>query len=490
MEPIIGRKEEKSILEAAFNSETPEFLCVYGRRRVGKTYLIRNTYGDKEDTTFFYVSGRKDGSLEDQIALFTKEMARVFGFPKSSLGVKKSWNETFELLTELINTAPTKKVVLFFDEFPWMATPKSNILHALDTYWNRFWSMDKRIKLVICGSASAWILKHIVNSIGGLYNRATRTIHLKPFDLYETRQYLEFKKIRLTNREIVHLYMVLGGIPFYLDQLQAGLSAMQNIEWLAFKEGSFLLKEFSNLYTTLFGSDSMHLRLVRAIAEHCNGIDQQELADKLEGIETGGTLSKYLIELEQAGFIKRFKPFGRTAKGLFYKIIDEYSLFYFKWIEPIKDSIERGEERGYWMKAQNSPTWHQWSGCAFEVVCNKHIPLIREALHLTMAQASQWRLVPPKGSQEKGAQIDLLFDRDDDSITICEIKYTKDPFTITKSYAQNIQNKLDIFKKHTKTKKSLYFAMISASGVKQNMYSEELVSGLVTLEDLFKEYAW
>ncbi len=298
------------------------------------------------------------------------------------------------------------------------------------------------------------------------------------------------KSCRYSNKEIVHIYMVLGGIPFYLDQLQSKLSAMQNVEWLAFKKKSFLLSEFSNLYATLFGEQSVHVDLARAIAHHCYGIGHRELAEKVSSIASGGTLVVRLNELEQSGFIQRFESFGKSSKSIFYKMIDEYSLFYFQWIEPRKSLIERGEEKGYWMRIQNSPAWHAWAGCAFEAACNKHVPLIRDALHLTMAGASQWRYVPQKGSKSRGAQIDLLFDREDNSITLCEIKYTKEPFTITKSYAQNIQNKIEVFKKHTKTDKTLYFAMISANGLKENMYSEELVSEVVTLDDLFKEYVW
>ncbi len=265
---------------------------------------------------------------------------------------------------------------------------------------------------------------------------------------------------------------------------------MQNIELLAFKKGSFLLKEFPNLYDTLFGPDSRHIELVRIIADHCYGIGQEELVEKVGALESGGWLVSRLKELEQAGFIMRFTSFGQIRKGVFYKVIDEYSLFYFQWIEPNKEFIERGEEKGYWMRVQSSPAWYNWAGCAFESVCNKHVPLIRDALHLTMAKASQWRYVPKKGSKEKGAQIDLLFDREDRSITICEIKYTEKPFAINKAYAQNIQNKMDVFKKRTKTDKTLYFAMISASGLKKTMYSEELVAQAVTLDDLFKEYSW
>ncbi len=285
--------------------------------------------------------------------------------------------------------------------------------------------------------------------------------------------------------------MVLGGIPFYLDQVKPGFSAMQTIESLAFKKGSFLLKEFSNLYDTLFGAGSLHVELIEILANHCNGIEQTEIIKMLKKRATaGGWIVSQLKELEQADFIQRFLPFGHEKRGVFYKIIDEYSLFYFKWIAPNKKYIERGEEKGYWMRLQSSPTWHAWAGCAFESVCNKHVPLIRDALHLVMARASQWRFVPSKGSKEKGAQIDLLFDRDDNAITLCEINYTNEPFTITKAYAETLQNKMTIFKKRTETQKTLFLGLISANGLKKNSYSNDLLSGLVTLEDLFKEYTW
>ncbi len=483
---IIGRKEEKEILEEAYNSDNPEFIALYGRRRVGKTFLVRNTFSKKTNSIFLYVTGIKDGTQEQQIAQFTDSIARAFGHPE--LSVKKDWRETFNLLTNTIELSQKKKIVLFFDEFPWMVTRKSQLLQMLDYFWNRHWSMDRRIKLIICGSASNWILKNIIHNIGGLYNRATRVIHLKPFDLHQTKEYLKHKKVKLANNDIVHLYMVIGGIPFYLDQIKAGLSAMQNIEYLAFKKDSFLLKEFSLLYATLFGQDSIHAELARIIAQHCYGIGQEELFDQVTVQESGGWLKSHLEVLEQTGFIQRFTSFGRKKKGIFYKMSDEYSLFYFKWIEPKKEMIERGEEKGHWTKVQNSPAWHSWAGCAFESICNKHVPLIRQAVNLTMAGASQWRFVPKKGSPEQGAQIDLLFDREDRSITLCEIKYTEKAFAIDKEYAQVLQKKCAVFAKQTKTRKTLYLAMISASGLKKTIYSEDLISGVVTLDDLFREY--
>jgi uncharacterized protein len=490
MPEIIGRKEEKALLERAYKSAKPEFITLYGRRRVGKTFLIRTLYQEKKDCVFFYVSGIKDGTIEQQVTAFADSLAQAFNVPRGALAEKKSWREMFNILSTFIKNSPQKKVVLFFDEFPWMVTRKSQLLQMLDYYWNRFWSMDERIKLIICGSASNWIINNIVNNVGGLYNRTTREMHLRPFNLYETKEYLTHKGVKLSNKEMVDLYMVLGGIPYYLDQVEPGYSAMQIIEQLAFKKGSFLLAEFAKLFDTLFGEESLHRELVRIIALHCYGIGQAELIEQLKAYKSGGNISSALKDLEQADFIQKFIPFGQEKKGIFYKLIDEYTLFYFQWIDSNRKFIERGEEKGYWMKVQHSPSWHSWAGCAFEAVCNKHVPLIREALHLTMARASQWRYVPKKGSKESGAQIDLLFDREDASITLCEIKYTKEPFVINKAYAQAIITKREVFREHTKTTKNLYFALISANGLKPTMYSEELVSGVVTLDDLFKEYVW
>lgn len=490
MNLIIGRKKEQKALEAAYKTDQPQFIALYGRRRVGKTYLVRNTLGHRDDCVFFYSSGIKDGTLSEQLAMFTDEIARAFGIARTILETKKNWRDVFGLLTEVINSSQQKKIVLFFDEFPWMVTPKSNLLKMLDHYWNRHWSMDNRIKLIICGSASNWIINNIVNNTGGLYSRTHYDIHLEPFNLHDTREYLKAKGVKLSDKEIVDLYMVLGGIPFYLDQVRPGLSAMQTIEQLAFRKGSFLLKEFSNLYDTLFGAESLHVELIELLADNCNGMAQTEIIKMLKNRAAGGWIVSQLKDLEQADFIQRFLPFEHEKRGVFYKIIDEYSLFFFKWIAPNKKFIERGEEKGFWMRLQSSPTWHAWAGCAFEAVCNKHVPLIRDALRLVMARASQWRFIPPKGSSEKGAQIDLLFDRDDNAITLCEIKYTKEPFVITKAYAETLQNKMDVFKKRTGTEKNLFLGLISANGLKENSYSEDLISGVVSLDDLFKEYHW
>lgn len=494
---IIGRTQEQSIFQKAYESQQAEFIAVYGRRRVGKTFLVRQYFSSnphvlKTAPLFFYVTGTKDGSLHDQISNFTQELGNTF-YAGAQLEVKGNWRETFENLTKAIHNAPPKKrIVLFFDEFPWLVTKNSQLLQTLEYYWNHHWSRDPRIKLIICGSSAGWILKNIVNSKGGLYNRVTRTVHLQPFNLQETQAYLTSLKIKLNHHQIAHLYMVLGGVPFYLSQVESGLSAIQNVEKLAFRDNGFLIKEFPNLYATLFEEAQTHIEIARLISQHPYGIGQEEITKKISHLSSGGRIVGWLSDLEQAGFIIRLKPFSNKKKGIYYKLIDEYSLFYFRWIEPIKNSLlEQGMRPGYWESLQHAPAWHSWAGYAFESLCYKHIPQISQGLGLSpTAIPYAWRYAPSRVEDneiDRGAQIDLLFDRDDNAITICEIKYTQDPFAIDKRYAEQLNQKLKVFKSVTKTKKQLFLSMIASNGLKTTIYSEEMIANAVDLECLFNK---
>jgi len=328
-----------------------------------------------------------------------------------------------------------------------------------------------------------------VNNKGGLHNRLTRNVYLEPFNLYQTKWFLKNLSVNLTNKQILQLFMVMGGIPFYLIKIGKNLSATQIIEKLAFKQKSFLLTEFDNLYASLFKNSDVFIEIVREIASCRYGIGQETLLKKIgKTLQGKGGIEK-LKALQDTNFIMSFKPLFHKTRGIYYRVIDEYSLFYFYWIEPVKDSLlKKNLISGYWDKLKVKPAWNTWAGLAFESVCYEHLPQITKALDLSpTAIPSTWRYSPKKGSDEKGAQIDLLFDRDDDSITICEIKYSDKPFIITKEYAEKLRQKLEIFKKITRTNKQLFIALISANGIKENKYSEELLSGVATLEDLFKD---
>lgn len=482
-----GRREEQLVLDEFFSSENPEFLAIYGRRRVGKTFLVRNFFKHKS-CIFFNATGILNEPLSRQLIEFTKEISRTF-FYGTELKEKNNWFDTFELLTDAINKQipKNKKVVLFFDEFPWMATPRSKLLQALDYYWNRYWSQDIRIKLIVCGSAASWIINNIVHNKGGLHNRLTKTLLLEPMSLSETKGMLHNLGAALNNKHISQIYMVTGGIPFYLSHITPGLSASQIIEKLAFSKNCLLLEEFDKLYSSLFHDAGIYIEMVRIIANNRYGISQEALFKKIKTISRGGSLVRKLKELENTGFIISFTPYKNKKKGIFYKVIDEYSLFYFHWIEPIKETLlKKGLRKGYWDKIMHSHSWYVWAGYSFEAICYKHLNQISKALDLSpTAIPNTWKYTSKKGDQ--GAQIDLLFDRDDDAITICEIKYTNEPFAIDKEYAAKLRMKLEVFKNKTKTQKQLFLSIISANGIKKTMYSEEMVIGIVTLDDLFKK---
>lgn len=485
---LIGREAELNQLENFYKSKKAEFLAIYGRRRVGKSFLIQQFYS-KKSCVSFHTTGLKDGTLVEQIDIFTRVIGKTF-YDGAELKNKSKWLDVFEQLTIAINKIPkNKKIILFFDELPWMATKKSKLIQALDHYWNRYWSMDSRIKLIVCGSAASWILDNVIHNKGGLYNRITYQIGLLPLTLNESKKFLLKKGIKLNNSQILKLYMAIGGIPLYLDHVQKGLSADQNIENLCFTKRGFLLNEFNKLFASLFDLQGIHEEMIRLIAVNRYGISQTELMKK-SSKSVGGRLKKRLQELEESGFIERFIPYRHKEKGIYYRVIDEYTLFYLKWVDPIFNNIKnRDKEPGYWSAKQKSSSWESWAGYAFETICYKHLNLIRKKLNVVPgSEVGSWRYVPRKPSIDKqGAQIDLLFDRDDGVIQICEIKYSSTPYIIDKAYAKQLLSKVKVFVEQTKTPKQIFICMVASNGLKENLYADDLIDGVAILDDLFTE---
>lgn len=478
---VIGREKEKALLKEIVESKRAEFVAVYGRRRVGKTYLVKHFF-DSMGSLFFHVTGLQGGSLKEQLNEFSRQLGSTFFEGTLGRG-NQNWMEAFEELHRGIQMAPKdQKILLFLDEFPWMATPRSKLLTALELYWNRHWSFDERIKLVICGSSTSFITEKIINNKGGLHNRVTRNLHLKPFSLKETEAFLKEQKIHLKQKQILDLYTVLGGVPLYWTFVRKGRSAHQVIEELCFQGDGPLVKEFDRLFSSLFEDPKPYMDLIRIIAKYRYGIEKKRLLEESK-ISDGGTITTRLVHLEEAGFVTSLVPYGKE-RGLYYVMEDEYSLFYLTWIAPyLKTIAKKGVAEGFWLAQATQPKWKIWAGIAFESVCYKHLEAIRKALKIEAgARAGTWRFV---SSQEDGAQIDLLFDRTDHAITLCEIKGSQELYAIDKAYARSILRKIEVFQKQTKTQKQIFFSMITTNGIRPTMYSEELISSQVVLEDLF-----
>jgi hypothetical protein len=475
---IIGRSREKSILNRLFESKEAEFLALYGRRRVGKTHLIRMHY---QSRLCFELTGSKNIPLKEQLNNFHYALAKVC---KKKYDIPSSWQEAFRQLADYLkNRRSKKKYVLFLDEVPWLAGPRSKFLEALDYFWNTEASKDPRCVLVICGSAASWMIAKVIHNKGGLHNRVTQTIRLEPFQLAESSQYLKSRGVKLTEYDQLTLHMATGGVPHYLKFVEKGWSAAQAIDNLCFTKDGLLRNEFEQLYSSLFDKPHRHLDIVRQLANKPQGLLRKALTCSHS---TGGRLTDVLKELEEAGFIRKTSPYGKKTKDSIYRLVDEYSLFYLKWIENSK--LSRATQQCHFLKLYGTPSWRAWSGYALEAIAEKHLPQIHHALGISQlaTECCSW-VHKPDATYPDGTQIDLLIDRADNTVNLIEIKFSNGRFTINKNYASQLRQKRQVFSDVTKTSKNVFITFLTTYGVTDNPYAKELVQNEITTSVLFLE---
>lgn len=474
---IVGRDKEKKKLDLIMQSGQSEFLAVYGRRRVGKTFLIR-TY--LKDHIVFDISGSKEGSKERQILNFFNEYTLRKNEEKGML-IPMDWYGQFELLAAYLKSLPKsdKKHVVFLDEMPWMDTPKSEFVSALDFFWNQHISKMNNILLIACGSASSWILKKLIRARGGLYNRVSHRMKLHPFTLNETKEYLLSKNIDLPDYQILELYMTMGGIPFYLKEIQGGKSSIQIIDEMCFADQGLLNQEYSQLYHSLFKNAEFHISIVEALGSSPQGLSRSKLKEKVKISE--GMLNKTLEELIECDFISRYLPLQNKKKDTIYKLTDAYSLFYIKFIQSNK-----GGSGNQWEQLSKESTYRAWSGYAFENICMTHIDQIKKALGISgvFTKHSSWKYAGDETMP--GTQIDMIIDRADNIIHLCEAKFTKEPFAITKDYSEKLRLKKSIFKQVTETKKGVFTTLLTTYPAIKNKYYMEEINNEISMEDLFE----
>ena len=477
MESLIGRKVEIKLLQDVLVSQEAELVAVYGRRRVGKTYLIRTVF---EKEIVFEFAGLNNEPLSKQLENFASTLTDSFDLPVD-IATSPNWLQAFRVLKKLLEShlTDTKKVV-FFDELPWLDTPKSGFLSAFDHFWNSWASKQKNLVVIICGSAASWMIQNIVKNKGGLHNRLTKRIRLMPFNLSETEQFLRSNRVTLDRYQIVELFMITGGIPQYLKDVRAGESTTQTIDRLCFTKDGWLSDEFSSLYSALFDNAEKHIVVVRALANKPMGLTRSELMGVCQ-LSSGGSLTKLMDELLESGFVSESIPFNKTSRDVIYKLSDEYSLFYLKFME---NSKAYGE--GTWQKKSISPSWKSWSGLAFENIWLKHIPEIKKALGISgiYTEQSAWRYVA-KG-EGQGVQIDLLIDRQDNCINLCEIKFSLKPFVLDKKYADELKTKRFVFLEKTNTKKSVFITLLTTLGATTNEHYLSTVQNQWTMDVLFE----
>lgn len=468
MEKIIGREHELDLLSKYYASGRPEFIALYGRRRVGKTFIVRSFFKDKFD---FFATGILEGTYEEELKSFNDSL-KEFGYKGIS---PNNWMDAFSALARLIAKAKRKKrCVIFLDEISCFDTPTSGFTRALGHFWNKYASMQDNVFLVVCGSATSWITKNVLNNKGGLHNRKTHEIHLRPFNLYKTEQYFASRKARWSRLSILQAYMVLGGVPYYLSILDMNESLPANIDRLFFSEDAPMRREYQRLYRSVFKSPERYMNIIKALSINKSGMTRTEIS-KAVGIDSGSGLSEILGDLVACDFIRAYRN-GLKKNGEIYQLMDFYTLFYHQFC------ARPSTDQNYWKNTLNSPLQNTWYGLSYERVCMAHISEILQSLHLDTIHTEYYSFRSQNSSPK--VQIDLVIDRSDDFIDIVEIKYSRSKYEMTKEEREKIERRITSFLSETKTRKGVQTVLITTLGCEMNR-NADVCQRCLTLDDLF-----
>lgn len=470
-ENIIGRESEKRILDEAMRSSKSEFIAITGRRRVGKTFLVKEFF---ENNLAFQTAGMSNENTAHQLKAFYQDL--LGSGLQSGTREPKDWIEAFGLLRQLMDSSSSPKKIIFLDELPWMDTPRSGFIAALEHFWNVWASSRHDIVLIVCGSATSWMMDKLINSHGGLHNRITRSLFLQPFSLGETEDFLTHKGFMLSQYETAVCYMIFGGIPYYLDLLEPNLTLTENVDNLLFRHEGQLRYEFRNLYAALFKNSEDYIAVVKTLSKKGYGLTRDEIISET-GLTSNGGLTKVLRNLEYCGFIRAYSVFkGKRGGNTIYQLIDFYTLFHFTFLQGNASATGH-----YWTSIQGKAKFFAWAGLTFEILCITHMSQIKNALGISGIETQEyaWR-----NTSDNGAQIDMVIERADPTINICEMKFSQNEFEITSDYEQKLRNKLSAFSELTKGRKSLQLTMVTTYGIKKNKHSG-IVAKSITLDQLF-----
>lgn len=472
---LLGRKDEVKSLEWDLSKDEPQFVAVYGRRRVGKTYLVRELFHDQ---FVFSHTGLKGANMRGQLTAFRASLVR---YGLVDCPVLHTWLEAFDALDRLIAASPTGRKVVFIDELPWMDTPRSGLVTGLENFWNGRATArpEKDVFLIVCGSASSWIVTKLLKNCEGLYGRLTDRIWVRPFTLRECEIYAERLGLSMTRAEICEAYMVFGGIPYYWSLLRPDFSLAQNIDALCFAPQGKLRDEFQYLYASIFRNATPHLKVVKALSARKSGMTREEIV-AATGLVNGGNFKVVLEELEQCDFIRRYAPAGCRNRGARFQLMDNFTLFHQAFLADGKNLDER-----YWSSSLASPKVRTWKALAFERVCLQHVRQLKQALGIAgiRTDAYAWR-AKAEGELSRGAQVDLVLDRADRTVDLCEMKYSEEPYEIDKDEYERLCNRRLAYSRELGGGKNCRTVLVTSAGVRPGKY-RGVAQAEVTLEELF-----
>lgn len=476
---IIGRRHEQDLIAEYCETPKAELVAIYGRRRVGKTYLVKQFFDNDFDFCF---TGSFETPRSTQLSLFKKELER---YSNQKLLKPKDWNEAFAQLRDYISSLDKERIIVFIDELPWLDTPKSGFLSAFSFFWNNWASSVPGLKLFVCGSATTWMVSKFIGDKGGMHGRVNRQIYLRPFTLSETELFLRGKKMDWDRYQIVEAYMTIGGIPYYLDMLENNMSLNENIDHLFFEEGAALRTEYDFIFRSLFKNSRVYRSVVELLAEKQHGMTRADIQQAVK-MDDGGLLTEVLENLCKCDFIRRYTTFGKKDQGRIFQLIDLFSLFHIRFVKKTN-----GQDARFWSNMQDNPRRQAWQGHAFEQVCLHHVNQIKQRLGIlgVLSEVCSWAcraFTDKDGSEYKGTQIDLVIDRRDETVNLCEAKFSTDAYAITEDYAERLKSRKETFRAATGTCKSLHTTMITTYGLKRNKYSQ-VVQQDITMDDLFDD---
>ena len=474
---MIGRKKEIALLKRLYESNKAQFVAVYGRRRVGKNYLINDVFGEKitfRHTGLSPIESGDESPLKKQLKHFYNSLI-LHGMPRSKC--PENWLDAFLMLELFLQSKDDgSRQLIFIDELPWLDTPKSGFITALEGFWNTWACSRKNLMLIVCGSATAWMTDKLINNHGGLYNRITSEIKLSPFTLGECEEYFNSENIKLSRYDIVQSYMITGGIPYYLSYYQSGLSLAQNVDNIFFSTNAPLKDEFKRLFNSIFINPDMMISLVKAIGSKHYGCTLSEISEAL-GISRGGTLTKALSALIASDFIIKYIPYG-IKKEEHYKLVDPFCNFYIRFIEN-----QPKLSKDFWLSNIESQNIVSWRGLAFENVCFNHISQIKKALGISGVSTSESAWSKQKGD-EVTTQIDMLIVRKDNIVNMCEIKFYSSEVAVDKNYDKVLRNRVLLLSSKLSRKMSISSVLITTFGLKYNEYSGDF-DNVILIDDLF-----
>ncbi|MFH1831150.1 MAG: ATP-binding protein [Pseudomonadota bacterium] len=412
MRKFVGRHNYLKKLENIWNQHKVGLISIYGRRRVGKTELIRVFSRNKAAWIFEAIEGENTAS---QIKHFLNQLSQFTKEPYLRDLDYKDWPPVFDLLSNKIKQK--KDLIVAFDELSWMAARKTKLISYIKYYWDKEWKYHPHLLLILCGSVASWMVKNVVRS-NALYGRISENILLDPLKPFEVAEFIGKKRGK---KEILEYLLSFGGIPKYLEEMDFNQSIQINIDRTCFSASGFFVDEADKIFYNQFKETHIYKQIVRCLSE--SSLPLKDISQKIK-IPSGGGLKRYLDNLISAGIVDSINDIRNFKLGKVprYYMIDELMRFHLQFVSPNISEIKHTHSASRFDKFTKNK-WHPFMGNAFERFCLKHRYLIAQILGFDSKVTACGSLL---NNNRNGFQYDLVYLRSDGVVSLCEIKYLSD----------------------------------------------------------------